>query len=234
MKENKINKMKKKFIVEENKTSRNKEKLGIGIERYINISQSLNIWKNAFLGMVVLSLMLGGAATFLFLNKAETKTYLIKVNENGELVGTEKLSTQIKNIGSKEIEYFLKKFIKDTRTVTLDKKIFEKTIKEANYFLNNESQAKLGTVLGNENINYFFEIQKTREVEILSFIEIPEAKNTYQIRWREKEYDKNGNLEKRKNLNSIIKVKNFSPTPEQILYNPFGIVIVDFNMQVEN
>ncbi len=62
MKENKISKMRKNFIVDESKTSRNREKIGIGIERYINISESLNTWKKAFIGMSILSWMLGGEA----------------------------------------------------------------------------------------------------------------------------------------------------------------------------
>ncbi|ACZ01645.1 type IV secretion system protein [Streptobacillus moniliformis] len=234
MKENKISKMRKNFIVDESKTSRNREKIGIGIERYINISESLNTWKKAFIGMSILSLMLGGVSTFLFISKTETKSYLIKVNENNELVGAEKLTNQISNIGNREIEYFMKKFIKDTRTITLDKKVFDKTIKEANYFLNKETQSKLGSILGSENINSFFENKKTREVEILSFVAIPEVEKTYQIRWREKYYGTSGELEKRKNLNAIVKIRNFSPNSEQIMLNPFGIIVVDFNMQVEN
>ncbi|QXW66320.1 hypothetical protein KX935_03690 [Streptobacillus moniliformis] len=38
------------------------KKIGIGIERYINISESLNTWKKAFIGMSILSLMLGGVS----------------------------------------------------------------------------------------------------------------------------------------------------------------------------
>lgn len=62
----------------------------------------------------------------LFLNKSKTQSYLIKVNNNGELIGTEKLKDQITTIGKKEVGYFIKKFIKDTRIVTLDKKVFQK------------------------------------------------------------------------------------------------------------
>ncbi|ACZ01365.1 type IV secretion system protein [Streptobacillus moniliformis] len=234
MKENRINKMRKNFIVDENKTSRNKEKLSLGIERYVAISEALNIWKRAFIGMSIMTISFACLSTFLFINKSETKSYLIKVNNNGELIGTEKLSNQITNIGNKEIEYFMKKFIKDSRTITLDRKVFDKTIREASYFLNKETQSKLSSILSNENVYSFFEIGKTREVEILSFVKIPESENTYQIRWREKEYEKNGDLSKRKNLNAIVKTKRFSPNSEQIIFNPFGIVIVDFNMQVEN
>ncbi|WP_064613478.1 type IV secretion system protein [Streptobacillus moniliformis] len=234
MKENKINKMRKNFIVSEKYTSRNREKIGIGIERYINISDSLNTWKKAFIGMSILSLMLGVVSTFLFIHKTETKSYLIKVNESGELVGAEKLTNQISKIGNREIEYFMKKFIKDTRSITLDKKVFEKTIREANYFLNKETQAKLSSILGNENINSFFESKRTRDVEILSFVAIPDLDRTYQLRWREREYNADGVLEKRKNLNAIVKIRNFSPNAEQIISNPFGIIIVDFNMQTEN
>ncbi|CAM3107810.1 type IV secretion system protein [Streptobacillus felis] len=234
MKESRLSKMGKKFIVEENKSSRNREKLGLGIERYIALAESLNTWKRAFIGMTFLALLLGGVSTFLFINKAETKSYLIKVNDSGELVGTEKLSDQITKVGNREIEYFMKKFIKDTRTITLDKKVFDKTMKEANYFLNKETQSKLISILSTEKVYSFFELGKTRDVEIISFIKIPEAENTYQIRWREKEFESNGDLSKRKNLNAIVKIKNFNPNSEQIILNPFGIVIVDFNMQVEN
>ncbi|SQA14541.1 Uncharacterised protein [Streptobacillus moniliformis] len=71
--------MRKNFIVDENKTSRNKEKLSLGIERYVAISEALNIWKRAFIGMSIMTISFACLSTFLFINKSETKSYLIKV-----------------------------------------------------------------------------------------------------------------------------------------------------------
>ncbi|SQA14540.1 Uncharacterised protein [Streptobacillus moniliformis] len=49
----------------------------------------------------------------------------------------------------------MKKFIKDSRTITLDRKVFDKTIREASYFLNKETQSKLSSILSNENVYSF-------------------------------------------------------------------------------
>lgn len=234
MKESNLNNLKKEFSVFENNTSRNFDKLDLGIERYLRLSEQITMWKRYFIFSLIMIFSLLILSVFLFINRSQVNSYLIKVNENGELVGSEKLQTEITTIGSKEIEYFMKKWIKDTRVITLDRKVFDSTVREANYFLTPEAQAKLKNILSLENVNLFFEQGRTRDVEILTFTKIPESENTYQIRWKENEYSNTGQILNRKKYSAIVKIKNFKPTLEQMQSNPFGIIIVDYNMQVEN
>lgn len=234
MKESKLNKLKKKFVHSEDKSSRNNDKISLGIERYLLLSEQIILWKKLFFMAVVSTFILLILSSYLFFNKSKVYSYLIKVNTQGELVGSEQLRTEITSVGNEEIEYFMKKWIKDTRSITLDRKVFDKTIKEANYFLNPESQSKLKNILSTENINAFFEDGRTRDVEILTFSKIPETEKTYQVRWKEKEFSNTGQLLNRKTLTAIIKINNFVPNLEQMQSNPFGIIIVDYNMNVEN
>ena len=215
-------------------TSRGEDKLTLGIERYMLLGETLSLWKKAFYSILIICFLLTGTSIYLFVNRSEVKSYLIKVNNDGELIGSEKLNTQVKNVGKIEIEYFAKKFIKDIRTITLDKKVFDKALSESTYFLTTEVKNKIQNQFALEKVNEFIAAGKTRDVEIVSFTSIPETEDTYQVRWKEKEYDSNGALVARKNMNSIMKFKNFTPNESQMQFNPFGILITDMNINQES
>ena len=234
MNENRIKKNKSFFSKNPNKTSRGEDKLTLGVERYMLLGETLSLWKKAFYSILIICFLLTGTSIYLFVNRSEVKSYLIKVNNDGELIGSEKLNTQVKNVGKIEIEYFAKKFIKDIRTITLDKKVFDKALSESTYFLTTEVKNKIQNQFALEKVNEFIAAGKTRDVEIVSFTSIPEAEDTYQVRWKEKEYDSNGALVARKNMNSIMKFKNFTPNESQMQFNPFGILITDMNINQES
>ncbi|RRD40524.1 type IV secretion system protein [Leptotrichia sp. OH3620_COT-345] len=207
----------------------------MGIERYVDMGQIIQILSATCLILLVSTVISVGYSVYLSGKKEKGFGYILRVKENtGEPVSTEIYKNDTLNIGKNEIEFFLKKFIADTRTITLDRKIFESTIKNTNLFLTSETQKKVQSILSNEGVINFFDLKKTREVEILSISAIPETKNTYQVRWREKEYNENGTLTQRRNLNSILKINFFTPNKEQVSVNPIGMIITDFNLTQEN
>lgn len=234
MNEKKLKNLNKKFEVNFDSTSRNRKSADVAIERYLTLADTIKKWKFAF--WTTLILLFGMIATSVYLmNRSTVYPYIVKVdNSTGEVVSSEILKNEKVKIGNNELEYFLKKVITDMRTITKDKNVFQKTIKDNNLFFTKATSEKYQGILTTENVIKYFEEGKTRDVEILSFTEIPEAKNTYQIRWREREYSRDGSLVGKKNMNSIIKIDNFIPTKDQISKNPFGIVITDFNMNQEN
>lgn len=234
MKENKINRTKNYFNRTIKTSVRNKDKLELGIERYVGLGESINLWKKAFYSLLIFSFVLLGTTTYLFISKSKVNSYLIKVNDSGELLGTEKLTDRISKVSTVEIEYFSKKFIKNIRTITKEKKIFDNSLKEASYFLVPETNTKVKSFLSNERVNNFIGNKYTRDIEILSFNQVTDIKDTYQIRWKEREYNEAGKLIKIKNMNAILTTKLFRPTVEQMVYNPFGILIVDLNIIEEN
>lgn len=234
MENNKIEKNKSSFGTNENTSSRNRKVLEIGIERYVSLGNLIYNWKIAFFSMLSVSILLFISSIYLFTSRS-VYPYIITVDKHtGEVISSEVLKSSNVEISKKEIEYFMKKFIFDTRTITTDKNFFNKSLKNSNTFLTSDTQKKIITILSNENVNSFFIDGITRDVEILSFNSVSETKNTYQIRWREKEFDKSGQLIKRRNMNAILKLDFFVPKPEQIQFNPFGIAISDYNQSQEN
>lgn len=229
----KIKKLKQKNEKINDKTSRNQSILSLGIERYVRLSDVINVYKKAFYIFLFTTILFMATSIYL-LNKTTVYPYLIKVNDKGEIHSIESLKHNKIEIGNREIEYFLKKFIVNTRQITLDKKFYENNIKNMSYFLTTEAKRKLENFLSEDNLYEFFEQKITRDIEILSFIKLTSNENQYQIRWREKTYDSNGNLIIRKNLNSIMSIELIKPSVEQIEINPFGILITDFNVTKEN
>lgn len=229
----KINKLKNNFRKSENKTSRNYGTIDVAVERYYILGNVIEKWKRAFYIMCFIVLSLFATSIYLF-NSRTVYPYIVRTNsETGQIINTEVLKNSKLELTESEKEYFLKKFVTDVRTVTLDKKYFENSIKKSSNFLTDVTQQKILSTLSQEKINEFFEQKKTRDVEILSFNSLSE-KDNFQIRWREREYDSQGNLVKRKNMNAILKISYFVPNANQILENPLGMIITDITIAQEN
>lgn len=235
MNKKKIKKINKKNEKKNLKTSRNMDRIQLGIERYVTFGKLINGLTIACIIALISTAFSVGYSTYLAVKKEKGFGYILRVNEKtGEPISTETFANTNINLTDNEIEYFLRKFIVDSRTVTTEKKVFDKNLKDINFFLIAQSQQKLQSILSEENILSFFETNRTRDVEILSFSKVPQANNTYQIRWREREFDKDGRLVKRSVFNSLINVDYFQPNKDQIAINPIGLLIKDFNTTLEN
>ncbi|MGL5621192.1 type IV secretion system protein, partial [Cetobacterium sp.] len=74
----------------------------------------------------------------------------------------------------------------------------------------------------------------SRDVFINSFTKISGTKNSYQVRWEEKIYDKNGKVVSKENLIGIFTLDKKQPkTLEEIDNNPLGIMVTDFSISKE-
>lgn len=231
---NKLKSKKKFFDKKEDKTSRNDDRLYLGIERYVRFTEIINIWKRATYLFVFISIIFVGLSVY-GLKKAKIIPYVVRMDTStGALVETKVLKSEGINLNEKEIEYFVRKFYSNIRTVTLDRKIFNKTMQETSTFLTPSSQKKLNQMLEESKINELFEQKNTKNIEILSYNKIPSVDNGYQVRWIEYTYNKNGEIENKYIYNAITKIDFFTPTKNEIYTNPLGIVIVDFTISKES
>ena len=127
------------------------------------------------------------------------------------------------------------RFILDTRSISLDPKLYENNLKEASYFLTPATQEKLKSII--ETDNNYFKIQNKVTVNVIvkTINKIPNQTNSYQIRWEENQYRSNGELEFTNYYVGIFSIDRVSVKNEEMIrVNPFGIVIKDFNISREN
>lgn len=231
---NKLKKKKRFFIKKEDTTSRDYDKLSLGIERYVKFSEIINLWKRATYIFII--------TTFLFLTlslvaikKSKIIPYVVRMDTTtGAVVDTKLLKTNGINLNQKEIEYFVRKFYTSIRTITLDKNVFNQTISDVSAFLTPSSQEKLNEMIKQNNVEDSFENGITKNIEIISYNAIPNITNTYQVRFFENEFDNTGKLKSKSLYNSIIKIDFFTPSEKEVLKNPLGIAIVDFTISKEN
>lgn len=234
MDQQKIKTKKKYFPKKEDTTVRDKDKLSIGIERYVKFSEIINLWKRATYIFLFISLIFMVLSIYA-MKRSTIIPYVVRMDTStGALVESKVLKTTGINLNEKEIEYFVRKFYTNIRTITLDKNVFNKTMQETSVFLTPSSQKKLNQMLGENGIEELFNKKSTKSIEIISYNKMPSLENTYQVRWLEYQYNDKGELESKNLYNSVTKIDFFTPTKNEININPLGIVIVDFTIAKEN
>ena len=81
---------------------------------------------------------------------------------------------------------------------------------------------------------YVEKFQNGKTVEIAFNTGDKISDNTYQIRWKQSTYTKNGELESQINYSAIITIGFNEITDPKMLYiNPLGLMIVDFSQKEE-
>lgn len=159
--------------------------------------------------------------------------YLVEVNKLGETVVIGRLDAgTIKD--PRIIRAKVASFIKTLRTVSVDPALQRNFIYETYHSLQRGDPAinKANAFYKNESTNPF-ELGKklNKEVEIISLNE--QTKNTFQIDWNEKTYDKSGVLLYMKGYRALVTVY-LIPTAiesiEDLVKNPLGIYIKDYSI----
>lgn len=165
------------------------------------------------------------------------KTYVVRVdNATGAVdLGGELKSTNYQPQEA-EIKHFLSQFIMQTRSIPLDPVAFRNSWKTAEHFMSKDCFNKYSQFIGRENPAAKLG-KVTVQPEIKTIQIFPGTKQTYQIRWYEDEYSLSGTTEanKRKNYVGLFQVQIQPPTKEsELMINPLGITIIDFNYSLEN
>lgn len=165
------------------------------------------------------------------------KTYVVRVdNATGAVdLGGELKSTNYQPQDA-EIKHFLNQFIMQTRSIPLDPVAFRNSWKIAEHFMSKDCFNKYSQFIQRENPAAKLG-KVTVQPEIKTIQIFPGTKQTYQIRWYEDEFSLSGTTEasKRKNYVGLFQVQIQPPTKEsELMINPLGITIIDFNYSLEN
>jgi len=152
--------------------------------------------------------------------------YIVEVAPNGEA----NAHVAIKNyaVSSASAQYFLSRFIENLRTLPSDKVITRKNLESLYPFVSKRGAQILNDFLQKNPPQREFGI-KTRAVEIASVL--PLSDNSFEVEWREKEYDPEGSFLIEESYRAVLEVKLKAPTREsEILANPLGIYVDYFSI----
>ena len=232
MDEKKIRQNKKFFL-----TKSKKEKIENynPFDRYMDLSNEITRERKRFNFSFIVNMILIFTLIYFSL-RSDYLPYVIEVdNQTKKLLNSTVLQKNNDELSEETVNYFLGRFILNTRSISLDPKLYENNLKEASYFLNPATQEKLKSIIENEN-NYFkIQDKITVNVAVKTINKIPNQTNSYQVRWEENQYRNNGELESTNYYVGIFSIDRVSVKNEEMIrVNPYGIVIKDFNISREN
>ena len=232
MDEKKIRQKKKFFL---NKSKKEKTKNNNPFDRYMDLSNEITRERKRFHFSFIVNMILIFALIYFSL-RSDYLPYVIEVdNQTKKLLNSTVLQKNNNELPEETANYFLGRFILDTRSISLDQKLYENNLKEASYFLTPAAQEKLKSII--ETDNNYFKIQNKVTVNVIvkTITKIPNPTNSYQIRWEENQYRSNGELEFTNYYVGIFSIDRVSVKNEEMIrVNPFGIVIKDFNISRDN
>ncbi len=210
-----------------------KEKLKINKDpvihdKYLDLRKSVDNWRRTCSALMLLALFLGfGLMKASEVNRVET-FILEKEGNTYSILGTVKDLAATQNKASEEqIIYFLNNFVTKTKFLTPNLVLYKKNYEEILSFMNENTKTKLDRYLLEDK--YKEKIQKEETVEVVFNTGIKLEGNSFQLRWIQNTFDKNGALKSAQNFMGVFTIEFIDIKDRNtLLYNPLGILITDF------
>ncbi|EKE01520.1 MAG: hypothetical protein ACD_21C00109G0003 [uncultured bacterium] len=182
----------------------------------------------AFFSLLVAVLLSGGLVFVLTSHK--DKIYVAEVTKEGRVVNVSPLSVRYQPNEAQK-EYFIVHFIELVRGLTLDPVAVKQNWLNAYNFLSSRGAERLNAYF-KENNPVAVLGKKTITVKITDINPVSAA--TMHVSWVETTVNTNGQEEGKKDYSGVFTIALKQPTTrEEILRNPLGIYIVDFNISTK-
>ncbi len=181
----------------------------------------------------IIALLLCGLSTLLVIgliyqsSKSTVTPYVVQVSKEGvvQAIGPAKQSNYTP--GLPVIEYFLAHFIKSVRSIPLDPVVAKNQWLEAYAYLRQSAANTLNEIAQKEQPLSKIGLQ-TVSVQVRSVV--PLSKDTYQVRWEETTYSKEGVSMGTQVMTGAFTLEIVPPTDEkQLKVNPLGLFIKQFS-----
>lgn len=196
-------------------------------------------WDNRMGGAVVqaanwrkIAFIQAGTIIFLIIllviayNKSNVTPFIVEVDKIGKVAALEKLDHTVRP-NQNSIKYFLGDFIKKVRTIPSDHVILRDNWQSVYKFLTSKATNKMNQYAAKANPA---ERMKTSTVALEVISVTPMNENTYQVQWKESQFSSEGTFMQEEQYNGIFGIEVQAPdSEEQILTNPLGIYVSDFN-----
>lgn len=163
--------------------------------------------------------------------KSTVTPYVVQVDKNGvaEAIGPAKETNYVPR--EKEIKYFLSQIVLKSRTIPLDPVVAKQNWVTVYAYLRSAAAFKMNEIIKRENPIAKIG-QETLQAEIN--VIVPMSKNTYQIRWKEEVYTKEGTLKDAYRMTGLFTIEFAPPSSErELLANPLGLYVKDFSWSKE-
>ena len=165
---------------------------------------------------------------------AKFKTYVVRVNDTtGEVYAGQELKAKPYEPKQAEIEYFLRQFIRDTRTVPNDMVVLRKNWERASHYLTPAAAQKYNGLVEKEGRNINFLHGKMIEPTVNTLVLQPGYDRTYQIRWIEESFTSDTEIST--SYSGLFTVVIEEPKDvAELAVNPLGLKISELTYQKED
>ena len=166
---------------------------------------------------------------------AKFKTYVVRVNDTtGEVSSGVELKARDYSPRQAEINYFLREFIHNTRSVPNDLVVLRKNWARASHFMTQEAATKYNNLVLKEG-RTLAKIQGKMIEPTISTLQLqPGMDRTYQIRWIEESFN-GGGATTRASYSGLFTITVNPPKAEsELQINPLGLKISDLVYQKES
>lgn len=167
---------------------------------------------------------------------AKFKTYVVRVNDTtGEVNQGVELKARAYSPKQAEIQYFLREFIRNTRSVPNDMVVLRKNWERASKFMTQDALKKYNGLVLREDRTINSIRGKMIDPVITTLQLQPGMDRTYQIRWVEENFNAADGTQTQVSYSGLFTVTVEPPTQEAMLQvNPLGLMISDLTYQKEN
>lgn len=201
-------------------------------DKYYTLSVNANNWRKMCFSLMVIVVFLSAVLTKIALTK-KVNTFIVEKSGNQyTVVGDVSSVAEVqKKVSEQEVIYFLNEVIDGIKGLPRNTEVYEKNYRKALSYLSRSAAKKIDNYLKEED--YVKKVENGKTVEIAFNTGDKISENTYQIRWRQTTYTKDGEVESNINYSAILTI-TFTDVSEKTLYiNPLGLMIVDFSQKEE-
>ena len=202
-------------------------------DKYYTLSVNANNWRKMCFSLMVVVVFLSAVLTKIALTK-KVNTFIVEKSGNQyTVIGDVSSVAEVqKKASEQEVIYFLNEVIDGIKGLPRNTEVYEKNYRKALSYLSRSAAKKIDNYLKEED--YVKKVENGKTVEIAFNTGDKISENTYQIRWRQTTYTKDGEVESNINYSAILTI-TFTDVSEKTLYiNPLGLMIVDFSQKEEH
>lgn len=191
-------------------------------------------WRYAFFILSLVSFTLLGIIIYQFQTRQVIPIIVGIDKERGEPVILGKVGEGSYQPNDLEVKYFLSNFINLVRSVPKDPVLIKQNWLKAYKFMRAEASNQLNDKTNKDEDSPLKKIgEKTIIVQPITVVRIDNS-NSYQIRWSETVFNKQGLVEDKYILNGVFSIEINAPKEEELLLtNPLGIFITNFQWNKE-
>lgn len=191
-----------------------------------NLEDKNSVFKKVIISLLITNILLVSSLIYQS-NKSVMVPWVVEKDPNGNAVaiGMAKQTNYIPQ--EKEKQYFIERFIRDSRNITFDSVKAKEQFTAAFALTTQATRNKLGEEIRKENIAGRIG-QETTQLQMISNVQ--QSPDTYQVRWTEEVFNHDGTLKEKYNMVGSFTVEvNGVKDENQWRLNPLGIYIKNFS-----